>query len=72
MSYDRMWHNFRTNQKIKETVDGFRAKISLEAGIRMSLAWLQEKEVRRRIVKKYSNVLDMLYQEYGLQKSRRQ
>ena len=65
MSYDRMWHNFRTNTKIKEVASGYHAKVKFEAGIRMSLEWLLEKEVRRRIVRKYSDVLDMLYKEYG-------
>lgn len=65
ISYDRMWHNFRTNTKIKELASGYHAKVKFEAGIRMSLEWLMEKEVRRRIVRKYSDVLDMLYKEYG-------
>ena len=65
MCYDRMWHNFRTNTKIKEVAFGFHAKIKFEEGVRTSLEWLWEKSVRRRIVKKYSDMLDMLYKEYG-------
>lgn len=65
MSYDRMWHNFRTNAKIKEVAPKFHAKIGLEEGMRSSLEWLLEKNVRRRIVKRYSDTLDMLYKEYG-------
>lgn len=66
MNYDRMWHNFRTNKKIHSFVPGYKPKVSFEEGIRLSLDWLMGKKVRRRIVKKYSDVLDMLYKEYGL------
>ena len=66
MNYDRMWHAFRTNQKIHQFVPKYKAVISLEEGIRMSLDWLLEKQQRRRIVQRYSDMLDHLYDEYDI------
>ena len=50
---------------MRERCIGSHAKIKFEEGVRTSLEWLWEKSVRRRIVKKYSDMLDMLYKEYG-------
>ena len=66
MNYDRMWHSIRTNEKIKKFVPKFNPRVSLEEGINLSLKWLWEKPQRRRIVEKYENLLDKLYEEYSL------
>lgn len=66
MMHHRMWHNIRTNKKIHAIVPDFSPKISFESGVRQSLKWLNENPAHKRIVEKYSNMLDMLYGEYNL------
>ena len=66
MMYDRMWHCFRTNEKIKSLMPSNNKSISFEEGVRMSLDWLNEDPKHKRIVQRYGDMLDMLYIEYGL------
>ena len=62
----RMWHNIRDNHKIKEITGGNFASISFEDGIQRTLKWLMEKPVHRRLVKRFSDMIDNLYEEYDL------
>ncbi len=66
MMRDRMWHNIRTNEKIKSYMKKEPRKISFEEGVRISLNWLNEAPEHKRIVPRISDILDKLYTEYGL------
>ncbi len=69
MNFERMWHSFRSNKKIHSFVPSYHPTVSFEEGIKMTLDWLFEKAQRRRIVGKYSDMLDKLYKEFGLLKN---
>ncbi|WP_044974689.1 NAD-dependent epimerase/dehydratase family protein [Ruminococcus sp. HUN007] len=66
MMYDRMWHSIRANAKIKTLMKTKSTTIHFEDGIKMTLDWLDGNPVRKRIVSRYSDMLDKLYCEYGL------
>lgn len=60
----RMWHNIYDNSKIKAYVPGWKSRISFEEGINLTMEWLKENEVRRRINKNHSAELDKIYAMY--------
>ncbi len=66
MMYHKMWHAIRSNKKIHSVVSGFKPSVSFEEGVRLSLDWLNEDPAHKRIVKKYGDIIDSLYEEYNL------
>jgi nucleoside-diphosphate-sugar epimerase len=48
LAYHKLWHSIFDNGKIKKIAKGWRADVSLEEGLRRTLAWLNERDSRRR------------------------
>lgn len=65
LMFQRMWHNIYDTSKVKSYVNGWEARISFEEGIRETIAWLNEKNIRRRINPDYKIALKNLYKKYG-------
>lgn len=63
--YQKMWHNIYDNSKIRRyTFNTWKAEISLSDGIRETLGWLNEDEVRRRINVDLNRMLDKITNEF--------
>lgn len=66
MMEQRMWHNVQNHTKIKTLLPDWKCKIHFEQGVRESLEWLNQKEIRKRIVPKYKQMLEEIYKEYNI------
>jgi nucleoside-diphosphate-sugar epimerase len=66
MMEQRMWHNVQDHTKIKALLPEWQCRVSFEQGIRESLEWLNQKEIRKRIVPRYKQMLEELYKEYNI------
>lgn len=60
-----MWHYIFDNSKIKSIAPEWKQEVQFCEGIRRTVDWLNEKEIRRRINPAYDKVLNDLYKIYG-------
>ncbi|WP_047112153.1 NAD-dependent epimerase/dehydratase family protein [Brachyspira hyodysenteriae] len=60
----RMWCDIYDNTKIKKIAPSWKQKIFFKEGIKYSLKWMFEKDVRRRINKELYNILNDLTDKY--------
>ena len=56
----RMWCDIYDNSKIKQYVPNWRSKILFKDGIKETINWLMEKDIRRRFNKDLNNILEEL------------
>ena len=60
----RMWCDIYCNSKIKQYVPNWRSKILFKDGIKETINWLMEKDIRRRFNKDLDDILEMLTTKY--------
>ncbi|MBR3622274.1 MAG: NAD-dependent epimerase/dehydratase family protein [Selenomonadaceae bacterium] len=60
-----LWHYIFDNRKIKSVAKGWNQKITFSEGIKATIKWLFEDDVRRRINPIYEEKLNKLYEIYG-------
>lgn len=65
MMQERIGNNIHNTEKIKKLLPEWKCEISLEEGMKETLAWLNAKEIRKRIVPRYEIMLEKLYKEFG-------
>ena len=61
----RMWCDIYDNSKIKSFVPGWSAKTSFREGMKETIDWMLESDVRRRFNPDLDNLLENLYEKYG-------
>lgn len=64
LTAQKLFHNLHDMSKVKQFVPEWHARVSYDEGIRRTIEWLNERPERRRIIPKYSDALDELYQKY--------
>lgn len=60
----KMWHSIFDNSKIKKIAPKWSAKIKLKDGLKTTMDWLFEEDVRRRITPDVEKIFDILYEKY--------
>ncbi len=65
----RMWHNIYDIKKIQDYVPKWKVQISFEEGIKKTIDWLMEKDIRRRYNERYDIELNKLYIKYEGEKN---
>ncbi|MFP3041948.1 NAD-dependent epimerase/dehydratase family protein [Treponema primitia] len=61
----RMWCDIYNNSKIKKFVPGWKSEISFKEGIKETIDWMFEKNIRRRINPDLNNLLEELTLKYN-------
>ena len=65
-----MWHYIFDNSKIRSVVPGWQQKIAFEQGIKMTVNWLMEDDIRRRINSGCREKLTEIYRAVGVVRKR--
>lgn len=65
MMRERIENNVHNTEKIRKLIPNWKCTVSLEEGMKRTLGWLNEKEIRKRIVPRYEKMLESLYRELG-------
>lgn len=68
MMRERIENNVCNTEKIRRLIPNWKCEVSLERGIKRTLNWLNEKEIRKRKVPRYEKMLENLYEELGYRK----
>ncbi|SET61768.1 Nucleoside-diphosphate-sugar epimerase [[Clostridium] aminophilum] len=66
LNRQHMWHYIFDNSKIREIAPDWKQEIPFSEGIRMTVDWLMENEVRRRINPNCKEALLRIYREAGV------
>jgi nucleoside-diphosphate-sugar epimerase len=65
LAYHKLWHSIFDNGKIRRAAKGWRAEVSLEEGLRRTLAWLYERAAHRRHDPALESALEDITREAG-------